>query len=173
LPQGSPEIEDEGSFIDIIIIIERSQMPVKLLFTVVGFNGLVLVFVAGVVVVFFRPAQFGLMSSIFLGWLTGFVNLNSSEPQLPALLLLSFGFFIGFVARSNVWKLAIVLGMFVPLSQFLWLIASHQSDLLMADGVGSFVALIPAFGGMFLGKFVAKAQKTDRGTVQTSDEAAA
>ena len=90
-------------------------MPVKLLFTVVGFNGLVLVFLAGVVVAYFRPAQFALTTSLFLGWLTAFVNLNSSEPQFPVLLLLSFGFFIGFVVHHNVWKYALVLGMFVPI----------------------------------------------------------
>jgi hypothetical protein len=148
-------------------------MPVNLLFTVVGFNGLVLVFLAGVVVVYFRPGQFGLMTSLFLGWLTAFVNLSSPEPQFPVLLLLSFGFFIGFVVHENVWKYALVLGVFVPVSQFLWLAATHQTNLLLLDGAGSFIALVPPFGGVYLGKFVALAQRAGRETIQTSDGAAA
>jgi hypothetical protein len=144
-------------------------MPIKLLFTVVGFNGLALVFLAGVVVVYFRPAQFGLMTSLFLGWLTAFVNLNSSEVQFPVLLLLSFGFIVGFVVRINVWKYALILGMFVPFSQFIWLAASHQTDLLLPDGVGSFIALIPSFGGVYLGKFVAHSQKAAFGPMKTSE----
>jgi len=133
-------------------------MPVKLLFTIVGFNGLALVFLAGVVVVYFRPSQFGLMTSLFLGWLTAFVNLNSSEPQFPVLLLLSFGFFVGFVVREKVWKFALVLGMFVPVSQFVWLGATHQFSLFLPDGVGSIIAFIPSFGGAYLGKYVAHSQ---------------
>ena len=151
----------------------RQQMPVKLLFTVVGFNGLVLLFLAGVVVAYFRPAQFGLMTSLFLGCLTAFVNLNSSEPQFPVLLLLSFGFFIGFVVHDHVWKYALVLGIFVPVSQFIWLTASHQADLLLPDGAGSFIALIPSFGGVYLGKLVAHSQETDHGPMKTNDGAAA
>ena len=147
-------------------------MPVKLLFTVVGFNGLVLVFLAGVVVAYFRPAQFALTTSLFLGWLTAFINLNSSEPQFPVLLLLSFGFFIGFVVHHNVWKYALVLGMFVPISQFVWLAATRQTDLLLPDGAGSFIALIPAFGGVYLGKFVAQSQKTAQRPVKAGDGAA-
>ena len=33
------------------------------------------------------------MASLFLGWLTGFINLSTSEAQFPVLLLLAFGFF--------------------------------------------------------------------------------
>jgi len=144
-------------------------MPIKLMFTIVGFNGLALVFLAGVIVVYFRPALFGMMTSLFLGWLTAFVNLNSSEPQFPVLLLLSFGFFIGYLTRQHVWKYALTMGVFVPISQFAWLAATHQTGLLLPDGAGSLIAFVPSFGGAYFGKFVAQSQKTLPGKIETGD----
>ncbi len=140
-------------------------MPVKLLFTIFGFNLLVVIFLVGVVVVYFRPNQFGVMTSLFLGWLTGFINLGTSEPQLPVLLLLAFGFFLGFAAPKCVWKQAVVLGLFVPLSQFIWIGVTHQSELFLSDGVGSLIAFIPAFGGTYLGKLIAGVHRTKLGSV--------
>ena len=140
-------------------------MAAKLLFTVIGFNSLAVIFLVGVVVVYFRPNQFGMMASLFLGWLTGFINLGTSEPQFPVLLLLAFGFFLGFTTPKGVWKQAITLGLFVPLSQFIWIGATHQNGLLLSDGVGSLVAFLPAFGGAYLGKFIAGAHRTKLGSV--------
>jgi len=129
-------------------------MPTKLLFTVVGFNGLALVFLAGVVATYFRPALFGLTISLFFGWLAGFVNLGSTEVQFPILLLLSFGFVVGYVVHDGEWKYALIMGAFIPLSQFLWIAATHQTELFVSDGLGSIVAFIPAFGGVYLGKVI-------------------
>ncbi|HTX19861.1 MAG TPA: hypothetical protein VMG34_14495, partial [Bacteroidota bacterium] len=129
-------------------------MPTKLLFTMVGFNGLAFLFLAGVVTIYLRPPLFGLMVSLFFGWLAGFINLGTTEPQFPVLLLLLLGFVLGYVVREGEWKYAIVMGAFIPLSQFLWIGATHQSDLLISDGVGSFVAFLPAFGGVYLGKLI-------------------
>jgi hypothetical protein len=140
-------------------------MSAKLLFTIIGFNGLVVIFLVGIAVVYFRPNQFGMMSSLFLGWLTGFINLSTSEAQFPVLLLLAFGFFLGFTTPKNVWKLAIVLGLFVPLSQFIWIGVMHQNDLLLSDGVGSLISFLPAFGGVYLGKFIEGVHRTQRGSV--------
>jgi hypothetical protein len=140
-------------------------MPVKLLFTIVGFNLLVVIFLVGVVVVYFRPNQFGMMAALFLGWLTGFINLSTSEAQFPVLLLLAFGFFLGFTTPKNVWKQAIVLGLFVPLSQFIWIEVMHQNELFFSDGVGSLISFLPAFGGVYLGKFIAGVHRAKLGSV--------
>jgi hypothetical protein len=140
-------------------------MPAKLLFTIIGFDFLVVIFLAGVVVVYFRPNHFGIMMSLFLGWLTGFINLGASEPQFPALLLLAFGFFLGFTTPKSVWKHALVLGVFVPLSQFIWIVVTNQKELLLSDGVGSFVAFLPAFGGAYLGKFLAGVRRMKSGSM--------
>ena len=140
-------------------------MPAKLLFTIVGFNLLVVIFLVGVVVIYFRPSQFGMMASLFLGWLTGFINLSTSEAQFPVLLLLAFGFFLGFTTPKSVWKQAIVLGLFVPLSQFIWIEVTHQNELFFSDGVGSLISFLPAFGGVYLGKFVAGVHLAKLGSV--------
>jgi hypothetical protein len=140
-------------------------MPAKLLFTIIGFNSLVVIFLAGVVVVYFRPNLFGMMASLFLGWLTGFINLGTSEPQFPVLLLLAFGFFLGFTTPKSVWKQAIVLGLFVPLSQFIWIEVTNQNELFFSDGVGSLISFLPAFGGVYLGKFIAGVHRAKLGSV--------
>ena len=140
-------------------------MPAKLLFTIIGFNSLVVIFLGGVVVVYFRPNQFGMMAALFLGWLTGFINLSTSEAQFPVLLLLAFGFFLGFTTPKNVWKQAIVLGLFVPLSQFIWIEVMHQNELFFSDGVGSLISFLPAFGGVYLGKFIAGVHRAKLGSV--------
>jgi hypothetical protein len=140
-------------------------MPAKLLFTIIGFNSLVVIFLAGVVVVYLRPNLFGMMASLFLGWLTGFINLSTSEPQFPVLLLLAFGFFLGFTTPKSVWKQAIVLGLFVPLSQFIWIEVTNQNELFFSDGVGSLISFLPAFGGVYLGKFIAGVHRAKLGSV--------
>ncbi|MGA9405794.1 MAG: hypothetical protein WBW71_01550 [Bacteroidota bacterium] len=140
-------------------------MPARLFITVIGFNFLVVIFLAGVVVVYFRPHHFGIMASLFFGWLTGFINLGTSEPQFPALLLLAFGFFLGFTTPKSIWKYAVILGVFVPLSQFISILVTDQKELLFSDGVGSFVAFLPAFGGAYLGKVIAGVHRTKPGSV--------
>ena len=105
------------------------------------------------------------MASLFLGWLTGFINLSTSEPQFPVLLLLAFGFFLGFTTPKSVWKQALVLGLFVPLSQFIWIGVTHQNELFLSDGVGSLISFIPAFGGAYLGKFIAGVHRAKLGSV--------
>ena len=140
-------------------------MPVKQLITVIGFNSLVLIFLVGIIVVYFRPDWFGFIMSLFLGWLTGFLNLGTSEPQFPVLLLLAFGFFLGFTVPKNIWIHALVLGAFVPLSQFISLIVMNQTGLFLSDGFGSLIAFVPAFGGVYLGKYLASVHRAKRGSV--------
>jgi len=131
----------------------------------VGFNFLALIFLAGVIVVYFWPGRFGMMASLFLGWLTGFINLGTSEAQFTVLLLLAFGFFLGFTSPKDAWQHALLLGIFVPLSQFIWIVATHQKELVISDGIGSFIAFFPAFGGAYLGKFLANVHRTKRGSM--------
>jgi apolipoprotein N-acyltransferase len=81
------------------------------------------------------------------------------------LLLLAFGFFLGFTTPKSVWKQAIVLGLFVPLSQFIWIEVTNQNELFFSDGVGSLISFLPAFGGVYLGKFIAGVHRAKLGSV--------
>jgi hypothetical protein len=134
-------------------------MPAKLLFTVVAFNTLFVIFLAGVIVAYFKPNLFGTMTSLFLGWLAGFVNLNATEPQLLVLLLLAFGFFVGFITPKKAWRQALLLAVFIPLGQITWIIATNRWETLMPEGVGSLIAFLPAFGGTYLGQFIARGHR--------------
>lgn len=131
----------------------------------IGFNFLALIFLAGIIVVYFWPGRFGMMASLFLGWLTGFINLGTSEVQFTVLLLLAFGFFLGFTTPKDVWKHALLLGVFVPLSQFIWIAATLQKELVISDGIGSLIAFLPAFGGVYLGRFLAKLHRIKPGSM--------
>jgi len=130
-------------------------MPVKLLFTIIGFNSLFLIFLAAIVIVYLRPQRWDGMLALFLGWLTGFINIESSEVQFPLLLLLSFGFFVGYARSKSAWRNAFILALFVPLSQFAWIIATHKYEAVISEGVGSLMAFVPAFAGAYVGKSVA------------------
>ncbi|HTR81984.1 MAG TPA: hypothetical protein VMM58_10175 [Bacteroidota bacterium] len=142
-------------------------MPAKLLVTIIGFNSLAVIFLAAIIIIYLRPGQFGIMASVFLGWLTGFINLGSTEAQFPVLLLLAFGFFIGFITQKKVWKYAFILGAFVPLSEIVSIAVLHPDASWFADGAGSLIAFVPAFMGVYLGKFIAPSQHSSNDTVKT------
>ena len=94
------------------------------------------------------------MAALFLGMLTGFVNLNSSEPQLTVLLLLAFGFFLGHVTHKAVWKYALILGIFVPLSEIVRTMAIEPNQSSLGGALSTAVAVLPALIGAYIGKFV-------------------
>jgi hypothetical protein len=143
-------------------------MPVKLLFTIIGFNSLFLIFLAAVAIVYVRPQQWGGMLALFLGWLTGFIKIESSEVQFPVLLLLAFGFFLGYARPKGAWRNAFILAVFIPLSQFAWIAATHKYDTVVAEGVGSMMAFVPAFAGTYTGKFVAHSHELKQSVANAS-----
>ena len=140
-------------------------MSPRLLITVIGFNTLFVIFVAGIIVVYLRPRHFATVMSLFLGWLTGFINLSTSEPQFPVLLLLAFGFFVGFTHPKGYLKHSLILGVFVPLSQFAWIIAMHRGDAFVQEGLASLFAFVPAFVGTYAGRYLSTTAITVRSAV--------
>lgn len=135
-------------------------MSSRLLITVIGFNTLFVIFVAGIIVVYLRPRYFVTVMSLFLGWLTGFINLSTSEVQFPILLLLAFGFFLGFTYPKGYLKHSLILGAFVPLSQFVWIAAMHRGGAFVQEGLASLFAFVPAFVGTYGGKYLASTAVT-------------
>ena len=131
-------------------------MSTKILVTVIGFNMLFIIFVAGIIIVYLWPRHFATVMSLFFGWLTGFINLSTSEVQFPILLLLAFGFFLGFTHPKGFWKHALLLGAFVPVSQFVWIVAMHKGEAFVQEGLASIFTFIPAFVGAYLGKYLAR-----------------
>ena len=132
----------------------RCNMSTKILITVIGFNALFVIFVAGIVVVYLRPRHFVTVMSVFLGWLTGFINLSTSEVQFPILLLLAFGFFLGFTHPKGFLKHSLILGVFVPVSQVVWIMMMHREDAFVMEGLASLFAFVPAFVGTYGGRYL-------------------
>ena len=135
-------------------------MSTKILITVIGFNMLFIIFVAGIIIVYLRPRHFVTVMSVFIGWLTGFINLSTSEVQFPILLLLAFGFFLGFTHPKGYLKHSLILGAFVPVSQFVWIVVMHRGDAFVQEGLASLFAFVPAFVGTYGGRYLSTTATT-------------
>ena len=129
-------------------------MNLKLMFTVTGFHILVALVPLSMFLVYARPALHRWMLMVYLGALTGFINLQSDEVQYPALLLIAFGFFLGYQERKKIWLIPVGLAVWVPLGQFIRLWLDPSSGSLIGDGLMSFLAFIPASAGAAAGYIV-------------------
>lgn len=140
-------------------------MSAQLLFTIIVFNSLVLFLPIAAILLWRKPDMWLPLFTILLGVLIGWMKLYSTEPQLPTLLLLVFGFFAGYAKPQNAWVWALLLGIWVPLAEFtalaIGLKLTYRPDIL-----ASCVALIPAFIGAYAGVFVEWAAA--RGNRETS-----
>ncbi len=127
-------------------------MPVQLLFTVIAFNSLVLFLPIAAILLWLKPNLWLPLLTAFLGILVGLSDLRS-DVQLTALLLLVFGFFAGYAKPQSAWVWALLLGIWVPLSEFtalaIGLRLSYRPDILV-----SAIALVPAFIGAYGGVVV-------------------
>lgn len=126
-------------------------MNTQLAFTVIGFHLLVLLLPISMIVLFRWPQAWHHMIAIFLGLLTGYINLHSDEIQFPILLLLVFGFFIAFSRPTDAWQFALLLAMWIPIGQFILILVEGKSHSFVQEGILSFVAFIPAFIGTYAG----------------------
>ena len=126
-------------------------MSGNLIITVVGFHTLVVAIPAAMLVAYFRPALLGWCMALFLGLLTGFINLMSDEVQFPVMLLLAFGFFMGYQIRRHLLWLPVILAVWVPAGQFIRLAVTPHAGTIAGDGIASFAAFVPAAIGTVVG----------------------
>lgn len=87
------------------------------LMTFVAFHLLVGSFVVAMLLLFKWPGAWYVFLSTFVGMLIGFIDMQTDAVQLPALLLLAFGSFIGFSHPRNAWLIGLLLAMWVPVVQ--------------------------------------------------------
>ena len=132
-------------------------MTSNILFTMAWFYLLVLFLPLSMILLYWKPHLWQTLLALFLGLLAGIVNVASAEVQLPILLLLIFGFFLGFSEPKRAWRWAILIFIFVPLFPFARLIAVHSFEKILPEGFGSFLAAVPAFIGTYAGVFVKSA----------------
>ena len=123
-------------------------------FTVLWFNSLVLFLPISMLLLYKWPDLWHLLLSLFLGILTGIFDLRTDEIQFPALLLLVFGFFLGFSQPKNAWRWALMLGVWVPTFEMARIVMEGSMDKFISEGIGSLLALVFAFAGSYAGTFL-------------------
>jgi len=128
-------------------------MPPQTLFTVITFNLMILFLPVAAFLLFKWPRLWHLLLALYLGLLVGLTDLRTDDPQLPALLLITFGLFLGFAQPTAAWRWALVLGLWIP---FLGLIAraAGVTNAQFSDVLFSLVALVPALIGAYAGVLV-------------------
>ncbi len=127
----------------------------KILLTVLWFHALALFLPVSAVILYRRPGLWHHLIAVFLGALIAIVDSASDEVQLTVLLLLVFGFFLGFSNPARAWRWAVLLGVFVPLAAVGRSLADGHFSL--TGGMALFVALGPAMGGAYGGVMLRKA----------------
>jgi len=128
-------------------------MPAQTLFTMITFYLMVLSVPVAAFLLFKWPPLWHLLLALYLGLLVGLTDLRPDDPQLPALLLITFGLFLGFAQPKAAWRWALVLGLWIPV---LGLIAraAGVTNAQFSDVLFSLVALVPALIGAYAGVLV-------------------
>ncbi|MEK7672090.1 MAG: hypothetical protein AAB344_07710 [Bacteroidota bacterium] len=126
-------------------------MNTQLAFTMIGFHLLVIFLPISMVVLFKWPQAWHHMIALFLGLLTGYINLASDEVQFPALLLIAFGFFIAFSHPKGAWQFALLLAIWIPVGELVRSLLEGNIEAILQEGFLPFVAFVPALLGTYAG----------------------
>jgi len=131
-----------------------------------SFYSIVLFFFATVVLIYFSPKRWHDSLTFFLGLVTAFIDTQSTEVSFTILLLLAFGFFLGFAKPGTPLRTGILLVVWMPVFTFVHSALVTRGSSLFNDALISFFASLPALGGTFLGALV---RKHSRGFPQFND----
>jgi hypothetical protein len=129
-------------------------MQSQLMFNIIGFHTLALYLPVAALVLYLRPAMVHHIMALFLGLLTAFIDHHGDEVTFTVLLLLSFGFFLGFSQPSRVWRWAVLISLWVPITAILMIFVEGRNAVFLKDGIASGIALVPAFVGAYGGLFI-------------------
>ncbi len=128
-------------------------MSNQVLFNMIVFNSLLLFLPMAAILLWLKADLWLPLLTMLFGVIIGLIDLNSTEPQLPALMLLSIGFFAGYAKPKYAWVWALLLGIWVPLAEFTTLAIGMQLAY-RPDILASSIALVPAFVGAYGGVFL-------------------
>ena len=120
-------------------------------FTAVWFHSLAALLLIATIVLYKRPFLRIYLLALFLGIVTAIVDLGTDEVQFPVLLLLVFGFFLGFDQPERAWRRSLLLGAWIPVFEFAKVFLNQEFAKIVPQGLGSLLALIPAFIGTYSG----------------------
>ena len=135
--------------------------------TVIIFNGMAAFIPISALILYFKPAAWPYLLSLFSGLVIGFVDLGASEVQVPALLLLALAFFVGFASPGGPWRWGILTGIWVPVFEIVRLTVAPGRSPADSPWWGSLLALVFAFAGAYGGSVVRArgAGKSPQGTL--------
>ncbi len=136
-------------------------MPTQTLWTVIGFNSLVMVFAIMVLALRWRPQWWPTMLTLFAGMLIGFLEPRTEEIIFIVFLLIAFGFFAGFAQPRHAWRWAILLAVWVPLNEAFAMTIGART-VAQPNLLASFFAFVPAFVGTYAGVLVHQLSHTAR-----------
>jgi glycopeptide antibiotics resistance protein len=89
-----------------------------------------------------------LVGGLYAGW----IDFNNDEPQAAVLLILPLTFLLGLIQPRNAWLWAIIVACCLPGVYLLATTLGYQPASPPSPGwYASFLALIPAFLGVYLG----------------------
>lgn len=91
------------------------------------------------------------LTALALGAFAVSVDLHNDEPQAAALILVIGGGVLGLLAPHGAWRWAILLGLAIPVGDFLGPRLGLSSVAPQPFNAGAFVALIPAAIGTAIG----------------------
>jgi hypothetical protein len=89
--------------------------------------------------------------TVAFGTLAGIPDLAAADVQPAALLILSFGAVIGAAYPDGAWRRALMLGLSVPLAHVVAQVTGTVLPYPVPHFADTFLALVPAFVGTFLG----------------------
>ena len=131
----------------------------QLLLTMISFHLLAACLPLAMLILYWQPRRWLVVLGTFWGMLTGFIDLHSREPQLPALLLLFGGFFLAFMQPRRAWHWVLLIGLWVPLGAFLRVALGAGGPPSFMQAAGSFLALVPAAIGVCSGWWIGQAAR--------------
>ncbi len=110
-----------------------------------------------------------LFLALVAGLFAGYMDFISSEVYIPVLIVLGFAFIFGYLLPSIAWRVAVLIGVGIPLVIFTMYYLGYEPafveemkekmpdfDYNLSEAVESFIAFIPSFLGAYGGVLVKK-----------------
>ena len=143
-------------------------------FTAITFNLTLLSLPIAGVLIWLKPAWRFHIFAAFFGLLAAFIDSQAGEVQIPALLVLSFSFFLGVLHPVRFWRWAVLTGGGIPLLAFIKYFLYSSAALephatFVSQVVGSCLALVLSFVGCFVGSLIGRSSPVMTASGPASD----
>ena len=143
-------------------------MNERILFTMAWFHALVLFLPLSMFLLYKWPKLWHHLLAVFLGLIIAIIDLHSDEVQFSVLMLLAFGFFLGFDEPSRAWRWGMLLAIWIPVMHLASTIVKGSYENFWNEAIFSFIAIVPALIGAYAGRFIRnKRQAKPEATIES------